>query len=174
MENENKIPQGFEEVKAGEMEAFEDHEFDWDSEIENDGAGFILLAEGDYDFEVASFERGRFAGSDKMPACNQANLFLKVKGKDLETGKEGEATIRHRLLLHTKTEWTLCEFFAGIGQRKKGEKLKMNWNLVVGSHGKAKVGIREYNGKKYNEIKKFYEPSEPPKQQQTSFNPGEF
>lgn len=172
MENTKNAPQGFEYVENGE--AFEDHEFGWDDEIENDGAGFMLLTEGDYDFEVASFERGRFAGSDKMPPCNQATVFLKITGRDAQTGKEGEASIRHRLLLHTKTEWTLCEFFTGIGQRKRGEKLKMNWNLVVGSRGKAKVGIKEYNGKKYNEIKKFYEPQSAPKSQQTSFKPGEF
>ena len=51
-----------------------------------------------------------------------------------------------------------------IGQRKKGEKLKMNWSQVIGSKGRAKVGIKKwtYEGKEYegNEIKRFYEPTE--------------
>ena len=48
----------------------------WDDEIEKDGGDFVLLPEGDYNFTVAKFERGRFAGSEKMPACNQAKLEL--------------------------------------------------------------------------------------------------
>ena len=36
----------------------------------------------------------------------------------------------------------------------------MNWNLVPGARGKCKVGVKNYNGNDYNEIKKFY-PSDP-------------
>lgn len=156
---EQKQMEGFETVENAE--AFEDHELDWDSEIEKD-TDYILLAEGDYTFTVESFERARHGGSDKLPPCNKAIVYLKIKGRDLESGKEGEATIRHQLFLHSKTEGMLCAFFTGIGQRKKGERMKMNWNLVPGATGKAKIGIREYNGKKFNEIKKFYDPADTP------------
>ena len=60
----------------------------------------------------------------------------------------------------------------------------MNWALVPGSKGRARIGTRTYEGKEYNEIKKFYEPiktqataSQPPKQPepvQTSFEAGKF
>ena len=55
--------------------------FDWDDEIQNDGQEFITLPEGDYVFEVVEFERGRFAGSEKVPACNKANLVLAHRGE---------------------------------------------------------------------------------------------
>lgn len=45
---------------------------DWDDAIENDGREFIILPEGDYNFTVTGFERGRFPGSAKMSACNKA------------------------------------------------------------------------------------------------------
>lgn len=39
---------------------------DWNDTIESDGQEFIILPEGDYNFVVAAFERGRFPGSAKM------------------------------------------------------------------------------------------------------------
>lgn len=166
---EQKQMEGFEPMESAE--AFEDHELGWDDEIEKD-TDYILLAEGDYSFTVESFERARHNGSEKLPACNKAIVYLKVKGRDMESGREGEVTIRHQLFLHSKTEGMLCAFFTGIGQRKKGERMKMNWNLVPGSTGKAKIGIREYNGRKFNEVKKFYDPADTPAapSQPTHFN----
>ena len=38
-------------------------ELGWDDEITSDSGGFLLLEEGDYDFTVTAFERGRFPGS---------------------------------------------------------------------------------------------------------------
>ena len=151
------------EVDVSEM----DRELGWDDEIQNDGQDFVILPEGDYDFEVIEFERGRYNGGDKLPPCNKAVVHIKIEGK------EGVSIIRHNLFLHTKTEGLLCDFFRGIGQRKKGEKITMNWNKVVGSKGRAKVGVRKWTndeGKEmvFNEIKKFYEP------ESKGFTPGKF
>lgn len=87
-------------------------EFGWDDEIEKDSDEWVLLPEGDYDFTVTAFERGRHQGSDKLPPCNKAILTLKVEGK------EGTATITHNLFLHSKTEGMLSAFFCAIGQKK--------------------------------------------------------
>jgi len=137
-----------------------EREFGWDDQIENDGPEFVTLPEGDYDFEVTGFERARHNGSDKLPPCNKAIVSIKIEGP------QGISTIQHNLFLHSKTEGLLCAFFTAIGQRKKGEKLKMNWNQVIGSKGRAKVSVKKwtYEGKEYeaNEIKKFYEPAESP------------
>jgi len=137
----------------------EERELGWNDQIENDGPDYVVLPEGDYDFEVISFERGRHNGSDKLPPCNKATLHIKVKGE------EGETVIKHNLFLHTKTEGMLCAFFTAIGQRKKGERITMNWNAVPGAIGRCKVGVKEWTNDKgekivMNEIKKFYEPEE--------------
>jgi len=133
-------------------------EFGWEDTIENDST-WELLPEGDYEFEVKKFERQRHGGSEKMPACNKAVLNIEV------TDGENKGTITHNLFLHTKTEGMLCAFFAGIGQRKPGEKLTMDWNKVVGSRGRCKVKVRDYtanNGeaRQANQIQKFYAPDE--------------
>ncbi len=144
------------------------YELGWDDQIENDSPDFVILPEGDYDFEVIDFERARHAGSDKLPPCNKAIVHIKVEGK------EGISVIRHQLFLHSITEGMLCAFFTGIGQRKKGEKVTMNWNAVIGSGGRCRVGIRKYEGKDYNEIKKFYEPQEGPADPKKGFTAGSF
>lgn len=146
---------GFTELSDGEL--------GWEDEIQHDG-DFILLEEGDYDFEIVRFERARHNGSEKLPPCNKAVVHIRVKGKDAR-GNEEEVTLKHNLFLHTKTEGMLCAFFTAIGQRKRGEKLRMNWGAVVGSKGRCKVGIRNWKNEKgeiveLNEIKKFYEPEE--------------
>lgn len=143
-----------------------ERELDWNDQIEHDGADFIVLPEGDYDFEVTAFERGRHNGSEKLPPCNKATLSIKIIAQD-----GTDTTVRHNLFLHSKTEGMLCAFFTSIGQRKKGEKVNMNWNAVIGSRGRCKVAIKKYEGKEYNEIKKFYEPVEG---QTGGWKPGSF
>ena len=131
-----------------------ERELGWEDQISRDGPDYITLPEGEYDFVVDHYDRERHNGSEKLPPCWKAVLYLKVETP------EGVANIRHNLFLHTKTEGMLCAFFTAIGQRQHGQTITMNWNAVPGAHGRAKIGVREYNGKTYNEVKKFLEPAE--------------
>ena len=129
---------------------------DWDDAVENDGQDFITLPEGDYVFEVADFERGRYPGSAKIPACNKAVLTLQV-----ETD-EGIARVRTDLILYRSLEWKISSFFRCIGQKKKGERLVMNWNAVVGTRGRAHFKPRTYTTndgeeRTTNDCDKFYD-----------------
>lgn len=143
-----------------------ERELSWDDEITKDSSDFILLPEGDYDFVVESYERARHPGSAKLPACNKAVLKLRIETE------EGVAFINHNLFLHSITEGMLSAFFSAIGQKEKDKPLKMNWNMVPGSTGRAKVGIHTYEKdgeeRKANDIKRFY-PKEARK-----FKAGEF
>ena len=58
--------------------ALDNNIMDWGDTIENDGQEFIILPEGDYTFTVTNFERGRFPGSAKIPACNKATLTIQI------------------------------------------------------------------------------------------------
>ena len=143
-------------------------EMDWNDEIEKESS-FILLPAGDYDFTVSGFERARFDGSEKMGPCNMAKITIDIESK------EGIASIQNRLFLNRKCEGILCSFFGSIGQRKHGEKLKMDWTKVIGSRGRAKIGTRTYNGKEYNDIKQFIYPDDSTQSQENkSFKPGTF
>ena len=132
-----------------------ERELGWNDQISKDSPDYITLPEGEYDFVVDHYDRERHNGSEKLPPCWKAVLYLKVETP------EGVANIRHNLFLHTKTEGMLCAFFTAIGQRQHGQTIPMNWNAVPGAHGRAKIGVREYNGKTYNEVKRFLEPAAP-------------
>ena len=54
-------------------------EMDWNDTILEDGQELVLLDEGDYNFIVTNFERGRFPGGQKIPACNKATITVQVE-----------------------------------------------------------------------------------------------
>ena len=139
---------------------------DWDDVLENDGQEYIILPEGDYNFEVTDFERGHFPGSAKMAPSNKATLTLKV------VTKEGVASVRTDLILNRLVEFKIAAFFRCIGEKKHGEKLRMNWQAVPGSTGRLRIGHRTYNGKEYNQVARYLEPAEPAVQKK--FTPGSF
>jgi hypothetical protein len=134
-------------------------ELSWDDTIQNDGASFQLLPEGDYPFTVKKFERARHGGSAKLPPCNKAVLTLEVDGGEL-----GPVTVETNLFLHTKTEGLVCNFFRSIGQRRHGDKQTMNWNAVPGSAGRCRIRQRTWvgnrDGKEHqsNEVDRFLDP----------------
>ena len=129
---------------------------DWNDTIENDGLEFVILEEGDYNFRVTDFERGRFPGSAKIPTCNKATLTLAVDTPS------GTATVRFDLILYRTLEWRISSFFRAIGQKKHGEQFVMDWNKVVGSVGRARFKPRTYidrdgNERTANDVDKFYD-----------------
>ena len=159
--------------------SYTDHELSWDDSISRESS-FELLPEGDYNFRVLKFERGRHPGSDKLPPCNKAILTVEVTD-GVHTG-----TLETNLFLHTKTEGILCAFFAAIGQRRHGENLVPRWNEVMGSAGCCKVGVRSWKGndgqeRQSNEIRTWYEKGKQielkqpaPPIQQAAYTPGAF
>lgn len=131
-----------------------DHELDWNDEITNDGTEFISLQPGDYQFTVTNIERARHTPNPhnpgKLPACNKAVVSVKI-----ETA-EGSTTLKHNLFLHSTTEGMLSAFFGAIGQKKHGQPLKMNWN-VIGATGVCRInkrkGTGQYADHEYDNIK---------------------
>ena len=141
------------------MDAYQNDQnmvMDWNDIIESDGQEFVILEEGDYNFTVTGFERGRFPGGPKVPACNKAALTLQVKTD------AGVAVIRTDLLLYRSLEWRISAFFRCIGQKKHGERLVMDWNRVIGSQGRAHFKPRTYtdrdgNERQTNDVDRFYD-----------------
>lgn len=126
-----------------------EREFGWDDTIQKDSE-YVFLPDGLYWFTVKEYERGRHTPNPqkpgKLPACPKATVHLTI------VANEGETELRYNLFLHSSTEGMLSAFFGAIGQKRKGEPLRMDWN-IIGKVGVCKVGSREYNGNKYNEVK---------------------
>ena len=149
-------------------------ELGWEDEIENEGTPRVILEPGEYTFSVQSFERARFAGSEKVPPCPQAIVHLQVNAPD------GPVPMNVNLFLHTRFDWKLCQFFTSLGLRQHGEKLRMNWAAVAGRSGRCKITKRTYkdrNGtdREANDVDEFLDPvgapSAPPA---GGFTPGAF
>ena len=148
-------------------------ELGWDDEIQNEG-GYEVLPEGDYTFRVEKFERARHAGSEKIPPCNKAIITLSV------FNESGSGSLQTNLFLHSKFEWKLCQFFTAIGQRRPGEAIRMNWQMVPGSTGRCHVGVRKWTDRdgrerESNEVAEFYQQEEeplPPQWQNSAPAPG--
>lgn len=128
---------------------------DWNSEIEET---YLDLPDGTYDFTVVELERGHYEpkpdGKIKEP-CPQVKVYVEVK----DPNSDQKAKINTLLILHTRTKGLLCNFFRSIGVMKKGESLKMDWN-VIGKTGKLKLS---HNDKNYMQIDKFL-----PKEEETT------
>ena len=127
----------------------------WDDVLENDGQEFIVLPEGDYTYTVTGFERGQFPGGPKIPPCPKATVTLSIDND------KGVATCKTDFFLYRTVEWRMAAFFRAIGQKKHGEKAKMDWNKVVGSRGKAHFKPREYTKdgqtRSVNDVDRFYD-----------------
>ena len=140
-------------------------ELDWNDTITNDGNDFEPIPEGDYDFTIDFWDRGRSKGEGKLPPCNMATVSFIVHAK------ERDVTIKENFLLHTKLEWKLSELFRSVGLKKEGEPLRMNWQALPGMTGRCRVkqepGTKDPS-KIFNRIDKLY-PKEPKK-----FEPGRF
>lgn len=115
--------------------------FGWDDEIQNDES-FSVIPEGEYDFRVIKFERKRYEGGAKIPACNKAALFLELSTADGVIGK-----VNTDLIMHSSIEWKISAFFRSIGQKKHGEKLSMDWSKVPGAEGRCKISMRKFKKK---------------------------
>ena len=141
-------------------------EMAWDANLDYTENSFEPVPEGDYDFTIDRFDRGRSKGEGKLPPCNMATVYFTLHAPD---GRE--VTVRENYILNTALKWKLSELFCGVGLLKPGESLKMNWSALPGLTGRAKVSLQpgfKDPEKKFNRIDKLY-PKQPAK-----FTPGSF
>ena len=129
--------------------------FDWNSTISNaeETNEYKPLPEGDYEFVINSVTKKMFNGSAKMPACPQASIEIHVD--DPNTGRT--VPVFSNLFLCSSQEWKLAQFFKSIGVMSADDKqLRMRWDIE--GEGTCHIAPREYNGKVYNDIKKWLLP----------------
>lgn len=138
-----------------QAQAQSDGVFGWDDEIKEESS-FVLLPEGDYTFSIKKFDKARYDGGDKIPACPKAIVTFTVYSPD-----GSSVDLQENFLLHKKMEWKLSEFFASVGLKRKDEPVRMIWTPeLIGKQGVCKVIVHTYkkNGedRQTNRIDKFY------------------
>lgn len=146
--------------------------FGWDDEISNEGTPFVLFPAGDYPFTVTNFERSTYQPAQGYQSKVPTGCLMAVLSLEFVNPATGEkSTIKEKLYLYEKGEWRISEFFVAIGQKKKGEPVRPNWQAVLGATGMAKLEVNKYTKKgeteekQNNRVKNFLEPSEVPIQQ---------
>ena len=138
----------------------------WDDEISEEGGGFTLLSEGNYRFSIKKFDKGRYEGGAKIPACPKAIVTFTVYSPG---GSSVE--LQENFLLHKKMEWRLSEFFSSIGMKRKDEPVRMIWTPeLIGRQGVCKVIVHNYKkdgeDRQTNRIDKLYPSYDQPQLQQ--------
>ena len=132
-----------------------DRELGWDDDILNVPAA-PKLEDGEYDFIVDHFERAKVGGDGQYAGTNMAVIYCNIQ-------VDGEPQLKSNLILHSRLQWKLSQFFISIGQMENTENstLKMNWQLVPGSRGRCRIEQRQnYNDKSktHSEIIEFLPP----------------
>lgn len=147
------------------MADIEQKVIDWDDEIVNDGEysgeETVILAPGNYDFRVVKSEKAWHDGSEKVPPCNMAIIYMEIDG-----GDKGRGFCSERIFLTDKLEWKAAAFLRAIGLKKHGEPIQ--WRKLVqcdGETGRCEIYVDEYTGrdgqvKKSNKVKKFFDKAE--------------
>lgn len=137
-----------------------DEALDWDSEATATSSNFTLLAPGTYSFRVTDFKRASYDGSSKMAACPEADITLACSGSD-----GSQSDVQYKLFLNRKMAWKITDFFKACGllpiDFKDGETYQMGplWKQVLGCTGQVEIGNRTWDGKDYNDVKKFVIPT---------------
>lgn len=141
-------------------------ELGWDQEEYSADEGFTVIPAGTYPFVVEKLERKRFEGSAKMASCPVAQVGLSVFMPDGSI-----ASISDRIMLNTKTAWRVAGFFEGLGYPKNPEtnKVRVNWEDIIGKQGYVKVKVRTYTTKngderESNDVDEYIKPENWPQQ----------
>ena len=135
---------------------------DWNSEIEET---YLDLPDGTYEYKVVELERGHYEpkpDSKIKEPSPQVKVHVEIKDPN---GSDQKVKLNSLLILHTRTKGLLCNFFRSIGVMKKGESLKMDWN-VIGKTGKLAL---KHNEKGYMQIDKFLPQEEEAATQKSSW-----
>lgn len=138
---------------------FED--FSWDSylELDDDKPERKIFEDGDYDYTVTKVEK-TFTKNDSP----MAKITIELKDENGDT-----TLVWDNLVIQKNCEWKLSQFFRSIGQKKHGERCRMDWSKVPGSSGRCKAIKTTYTNKngdqvEKNEIDRYYDPPEEQKQ----------
>ena len=136
--------------------AREDRELDWSDDILNEPAA-PKVPEGEYDFIVDHFERAKVGGDGAYAGKNMAVVYCNIC-------TDGDPQLKTNLILHTRMQWKLAQFFISIGlmENKEDAQLRMDWNVIGGLRGRCKVEEKpNYNDKSktHSEITEFLPPA---------------
>ena len=123
----------------------------YNTSFEVEDKEYTLLGPGEYPYVVTEVKYGDYNGSAKIPACPMVTVELEVDG-----GEQGKISVSNNFYICKECAGLLAAFAKSIGVMDDGEKVvSIEWDEVEGMKGTVYINHREYNGNKYNQVKKF-------------------
>ena len=133
----------------------------------NQESQFVEVPEGEYDGRIDHVESGICQWDGTYNGNPTRDVYVNLRMPD-----GSDAQLRDTFVLNSDFEWKLSQLFLGTGQKKKGEPLRPNWDMVVGARGKCEITVNEYQKdgetRKNNRVKNYKEFTRP------SFQNGRF
>tara|TARA_R110002074_G_scaffold105742_4_gene228404 strand:+ start:2504 stop:3250 length:747 start_codon:yes stop_codon:yes gene_type:complete len=158
-QNQGYQNQGY-QSQAGQM-PLDDEDMEMNSTIQDDGQDFVLLQAGTYAFHVIDFEQGEYQDKKSNGKVRKRIIV------HLQIDHDGvKHTIKDYLPLKRSMEWKFCQLFKGIGDRKKGDPLVMDWQSIRGKGGMVKIKVDSFKSstdgsmKQSSKVDRFLDPSE--------------
>lgn len=126
-----------------------------DANASNNTGDYPVAPAGDYEFTVMNVVAKEYKPkpTSKIPNCAELDVQLKIKGGSAD-GKD--VTVFDRLYFAPSTMWKAVAFAKCIDVFHSGMSFKELQNGCVGEVGRFKVSVREYNGKKSNQVDTYY------------------
>lgn len=130
----------------------------WDSALPNNNEeqnDYPVSDPGEFQFQVVEAKGKEYlpSGSSKISRCAEIDVRLRVEGKI--NGQTHDVTVFDRLYADPKTVWKMTAFAKSIGVFKEGMTPGDLLKSIGDSIGNAEIGVREYNGSKQNEVKRY-------------------
>ena len=129
----------------------------WDEDFVVQESDFVTLEEGDYDFEIVSFERTQYSGSDKVPPCMRLDVKLRV------TDGVNTTTLTEKMFLLQKFAWKLSDLLVSVGAAKTRDNARPSMiTQCIGMKGRCHVTKTPGNnaGTFFNNVSKFHKKAE--------------
>lgn len=125
----------------------------WDSPIgpgEKKPEFKLIPANTVVEFEITGFEKATTANGNPCAKLTLACL----------TEEGDQFNLTEEIVLTPKAQWKAHDLFVSIGQIKPDQAAVPNWNKVVGSTGRCRIGVRDWKGRNgdtmhSNEVAKF-------------------
>jgi len=110
---------------------------------------------GTYEFEVVSAKGKEHLAvpGGKIGHCAEIDLQMRFEAK--VNGVSKDVMVFDRLYADPSTIWKMTAFAKAVGIYQDGMTAGDMLKMISGNIGKAEIGIREYKGKKQNEVKKY-------------------
>lgn len=151
---------------------------EWDEDATATTNEFTVLEPGTYTFRVEDFARAEYNGSDKIPACHEADVTISCANPE---GAQAKLTVRFFMV--TSMQWKMTQFFRACGALapdspdgtsfKPGQLFKES----VGMIGRCVVSKRRFTGKdgkerEANDVKEFVAPKAAPASSASRYGEG--